>query len=132
MSDGRPDRARSQRLADRLRAGPGAFAHRVRAALTLLGVVIGTGSIVLLASLLHGGERTLIETNQEASDEDVIEVHAEDPPPRQRYQTTRPLTRADAETLARDGHARGREGRGGERVRRVGALRRPAASASRS
>ena len=90
------------RLGDRLRSATGAFAHRVRAALTVLGVVIGTSSIVLLASLLHGGEHTLLETNQETSNEDVIEVHSEDPPPRQRFRTTRALTRADAEALARD------------------------------
>jgi putative ABC transport system permease protein len=98
----RPRTAPRMRLGDRLRSATGAFAHRVRAALTVLGVVIGTSSIVLLASLLHGGEHTLVETNQETSNEDVIEVHGEDPPPRQRYRTTRALTRADAEALARD------------------------------
>ena len=90
------------RLADRLRSATGAFAHRVRAALTVLGVVIGTSSIVLLASLLHGGEHTLVETSQEAGDEDVIEVHGEEPPSAQRARTTRALTRADAEALGRD------------------------------
>lgn len=94
--------APAMRLADRVRSLGGAFAHRVRAALTVLGVVIGTGSIVLLASLLHGGEHTLLETSQEAGDEDVVEVHREDPPPRQRMKTTRPLSRADAEALSRE------------------------------
>ena len=90
------------RLSDRLRAVSGAFAHRVRASLTVLGVIIGTSSIVLLASLLHGGEHTLIETSQEAGNDDVIEVHGEDPPAAQRDKTTRPLSRADAEALGRD------------------------------
>jgi putative ABC transport system permease protein len=90
------------RLSDRLRSLGGAFAHRIRAALTVLGVVIGTASIVLLASLLHGGEHTLIETSQEAGDEDVIEVHRDDPPSEQRLRTTRPLSRADADALARE------------------------------
>src|SRR3954466_10837409 len=98
----RPRTAPQMRLGDRLRAVSGAFAHRVRAALTVLGVVIGTSSIVLLASLLHGGEHTLIETSQEAGDEDVIEVHGEDPPSTQRDKTTRPLTRADADELGRE------------------------------
>src|SRR3954453_19561677 len=98
----RPRTAPQMRLGDRLRAVSGAFAHRVRASLTVLGVVIGTGSIVLPASLLHGGQHTLLETSQEAGDEDVIEVHGEDPPPHQRDKTTRPLSRADAEALARD------------------------------
>ncbi|CAN5860876.1 ABC transporter permease [soil metagenome] len=98
----RPRGAPRMRLADRLRSATGAFAHRVRAALTVLGGISGNISIVLLASLLHGGEHTLIESSQEASDEDVIEIHGEDPPPRQRFRTTRPLTRADADALARD------------------------------
>jgi putative ABC transport system permease protein len=87
---------------DLLRSLGGAFAHRLRAALTLLGVVIGTGSIVLLASLLHGGEHTLVEASQDASDEDVIEVHRDDPPSAKRQRTTRPLSRADAAAVARD------------------------------
>ena len=98
----RPRTPPRMRLADVLRSATGAFAHRVRGALTVLGVVIGTSSIVLLASLLHGGEHTLVETSQEAGNEDVIEVHGEDPPSAQRARTTRPLTRADAKALARD------------------------------
>lgn len=94
--------APQMRLADLLREARGAFAHRVRAALTVLGVIIGTASIILLASLLHGGEHTLIETSQQAGDEDVIEVHAEAPPSMQRLKTTRPLSRADADALERD------------------------------
>src|SRR4029434_8642498 len=90
------------RLGDLFRAVRGAFAHRVRAALTVLGVVIGTSSIVLLASLLHGGEHTLIETSHRAGDEDVLEVHGEETPSKQREKTTRPLSRADADALARD------------------------------
>src|SRR4051812_27272182 len=98
----RPRIAPQMRLADRLPAVSRAVAHRVRAALTVLGGVIGTSSIVLLASLLHGGEHTLIETSQEAGNEDVIEVHGEDPPGTQREKTTRPLSRADADALGRD------------------------------
>ena len=75
------------RLADRFRS---------------LGVVIGTSSIVLLASLLHGGKHTLIETNQRAGDDDVIEVHGEDAPAAQHDKTTRPLSRADADALGRE------------------------------
>jgi len=78
----------------------GAFAHRVRAALTLLGIVIGTGSIVLLASLVHGGESYLVHASQEAEDSDVVEVHSDEPPPEQRTRTSRALSRADANALA--------------------------------
>lgn len=76
-----------------------AFAHRVRAGLTVLGIVIGAGSIVLLASLLHGGRAFLVHANQEASDDDVIEVHGEEPPPAQRERTTRPLSRGDVTAM---------------------------------
>ncbi len=81
---------------DLLRSLGGAFAHRLRAALTVLGIVIGTGSIVLLASLLHGGEVFLVHASQEASDDDVIQAHVDEPPPAQRDRTSRPLSRADA------------------------------------
>jgi putative ABC transport system permease protein len=86
---------------DVFRSLGGAFAHRLRAALTVLGIVIGTGAIVLLASLLHGGEAFLVQANQEASDDDVIEAHTDEPPPAQRVRTTRPLSRADAEAVER-------------------------------
>jgi putative ABC transport system permease protein len=87
-------------FADLLRSLGGAFAHRVRAALTLLGVVVGTSAIVLLASLLHGGRAYLVEANQDASDDDVIEVHRDEPPPAQRDRTARPLAREDAVALS--------------------------------
>jgi putative ABC transport system permease protein len=74
----------------------GAFVHRVRAALSTLGIVIGTGSIVLLASLLHGGEAYLLRASQDVSADDVIEARPDEPPPAQRERTSRPLSRADA------------------------------------
>ena len=83
------------RLLNLLTLVTGAFSHRVRAALTLLGVTIGTASIVLLASLLHGGEGALITSDQEASDEDIVEVHAEDPRARS---STGPRARSHAPT----------------------------------
>jgi putative ABC transport system permease protein len=86
---------------DLFRSVGAAFADRGRAALTLLGVVIGTSSIVLLASLLHGGEQALVGASQEAADDDVIEVHREATPPAQRERTTRALSRADAAALGR-------------------------------
>ena len=89
-------------LSDRIRSLGGAFAHRVRALLTVLGVVIGTSSVVLLASLLHGGRHMLLATNQSAADQDVIQVHTQDTPPAEREKTTRALSRADAEALAHD------------------------------
>lgn len=88
------------RLRDLLRSMGAAFEHRLRAALTVLGVGIGAGSIVLLASLLHGGERALVMADQEAAGDDVVEVHREDPAPRLRHRTARPLSRDDAAALA--------------------------------
>lgn len=75
-------------------------ADRTRAALTLLGVVIGSGSIVLLASLLHGGEQALISASQQAVDADLVLVQRADPPLGQREKTRRELSRADARVLA--------------------------------
>src|SRR5262249_26801311 len=77
-----------------------AFSHRLRAALTLLGIAIGTGSILLLASLIASGESFLVGVSQEASNDDVIEAHAQQAPPEARDHTTRPLSRADAAELA--------------------------------
>ena len=90
------------RFLDLLRSVSGAFSHRVRASLTVLGVVIGTASIVLLASLLHGGRHALVVTSQGPADDDIIRVDPDDPPPAQREKTTRALGRADADALAHD------------------------------
>jgi putative ABC transport system permease protein len=76
-----------------------ALAHRARAALTLLGIVIGTSSIVLLAGLLRGGEEALTAANQEASDADLIEVHRDDVSSADLKKTRRELSRADSEAL---------------------------------
>jgi len=79
-----------------------AFAQRARALLTILGIVIGSGSIVLLASLLHGGRSYLVHADQEAGDDDILEVDVEEPPPEQRDKPTRALSRADARALGGD------------------------------
>jgi putative ABC transport system permease protein len=84
-----------------------AFSHRLRAALTLLGIVIGSGSIVLLASLIGAGTTYLVSANQTVSDDDVVQARAKDPPPEQRERTSRPLTRADAEEVQKAGALEG-------------------------
>lgn len=83
-----------------LRSISGAFAHRLRAALTLLGMVIGTGTIVLLASLIVGGKTLLLEQNQEVNDSSVIAVQTKDAPPDMHDKATRPMTRTDGNELA--------------------------------
>ncbi len=88
------------RLTDLLRAVRASFTGGLRTALTLLGLVIGAGSIVLVASLLHGGRQALIMANQEATDADLVKVHRDDPSARDRKKTRRELSRTDAEIVA--------------------------------
>jgi putative ABC transport system permease protein len=53
-------------------------ANRLRAALTLLGTVIGAASIVLLAGVLRSGEEMLIYSAQQATEADLITVRRND------------------------------------------------------
>lgn len=76
-----------------------AFSHRSRAALTLLGVAIGSGSIVLLAGVLRGGEDALVRANQGLTGTDVVQVRRKDAPEADRARATRELSRADAAAL---------------------------------
>ena len=48
--------------------------HKARSLLTLLGMIIGAGSVVLLSGLLQGGQEALDRTNQFIDESDVIEV----------------------------------------------------------
>ena len=88
------------RLSDLLRSVSFVAVNRMRAALTLLGIIIGAGSIVFLASLLRGGEEALISTSQQAVDADLVRIRREDAPLDQRKKTRRDLSRTDAEALA--------------------------------
>jgi putative ABC transport system permease protein len=90
------------RLADQLRSVRHTFdANRGRVALTLLGIMIGAGSIVLLASLLTGGQQALLEHDQEATGSDVVQVDADEAPVKQAQKTRRDLDRGDDRTLGR-------------------------------
>jgi putative ABC transport system permease protein len=87
-------------LWDQLSAVAHAFRHnKGRSFLTLLGMIIGAGSVVLLSGLLAGGAEALTATEQFISDADVIEIESSDPPPAQRRRTQRPLEQADQEAL---------------------------------
>ena len=89
------------RLSDQLRSVRHTFASNpARSALTLLGIVIGAGSIVMLAGLLRGGEEALLSTSQRANEADLIQVRRDDPPAKQLGRTRRPLSEDDADTLA--------------------------------
>jgi putative ABC transport system permease protein len=75
-------------------------AQQVRTLLTLLGIMLASGSLVLLVALMRGGEAALQRAAQDATESDLVEVRRADPPPEQRRRTTRPLSRLDADELA--------------------------------
>jgi putative ABC transport system permease protein len=106
------------RLLDLLRSARFVADGRARAALTLLGIMIGTSSIVLLASLLRGGEDALIRASQQASEADLIQVRRDEPSIRDRHRTRRELSRDDARALAAS-RALGGAGVQSESVRRA-------------
>jgi len=88
-------------MADQFRAVRHTFSsNRVRAALTLLGIMIGAGSIVLLAGLLRGGEEALLTTNQRANESDLVRIRRDEAPAKDAAKTTRTLNVGDAETLS--------------------------------
>ncbi|HEY3355040.1 MAG TPA: ABC transporter permease [Polyangia bacterium] len=87
-------------LLDQLHNVAHTFGHnKGRSFLTLLGMIIGAGSVVLLSGLLAGGMEALISTNQFLDDADVIEVETADAPPKQRARTQRPLDDADQQAM---------------------------------
>ena len=88
------------RLDDLLHSARAVVADRTRAALTLLGIIIGTGSIVLLASLLAGGEEALLRAGQQAVEADLIQVYPAEVSVDDRRRTRRDLSRDDARALA--------------------------------
>ena len=88
------------RLADQLRSVRHTFdSNRGRVALTLLGIMIGAGSIVLLASLLKGGEEALVSTNQGATDADLVRVDPDEPATKDLQKTRRDLAQRDTSLL---------------------------------
>jgi putative ABC transport system permease protein len=73
--------------------------HKIRSFLTLLGIIMGSGSIVLLSGLLAGGKEALVSTAQFIDEADVITVKRILPPPDQRLRTRRSLDLSDAKAL---------------------------------
>jgi putative ABC transport system permease protein len=87
-------------LRDQVAAVLHTFHHnKGRSFLTLLGIIIGAGSVVLLSGLLAGGKEALMQAEQFISDADVIEVEPRDPPPSQRGRPRRELDQADQDAL---------------------------------
>jgi putative ABC transport system permease protein len=88
------------RLVDQIRSVRHTLTSNVgRTLLTLLGIMIGTGSIVLLASLLSGGEEALLNSDQDATGNDVVQVDADEAPVKQAQKTRRDLGRVDSQVL---------------------------------
>lgn len=75
------------------------LSNKGRSLLTLLGMIIGAGSVVLLSGLLAGGSDALTLADQFIDDADVIEVEEGEPPPQQRDRPQRRLESADQEGL---------------------------------
>ncbi len=74
--------------------------NKGRSLLTLLGMIIGAGSLVLLAGLLAGGEEALRATSQGITDADVVRVDQAAAAQAQRQRTARKLDTADMAALA--------------------------------
>jgi putative ABC transport system permease protein len=62
--------------------------------------MIGSGSIVLLAGLLRGGQEMLIYTEQAASETDIVRVSPDEAPLKTRGKTKRDLSLQDQEVLS--------------------------------
>ncbi|MET0594420.1 MAG: ABC transporter permease [Polyangiaceae bacterium] len=87
-------------LRERLRALKALTGQRLRTSLTLLGIIIGSGSIVLVAGLVHGANIALVEANQSVSGSDLVQIRAKDLPPRERLRGRPELSRSDGTALA--------------------------------
>ncbi len=88
------------RTLDHLRGITHTFAiNRARSALTLLGIVIGTGSIVMLAGLLQGAEESLVKMNQGINDTDTLRIDKDEAPANQLEKAQRELSRSDGHAL---------------------------------
>jgi putative ABC transport system permease protein len=75
--------------------------NRFRTLLTLLGIVIGSGTIVFLAGVLSSANEALLDLTQTVSDADVVVVRRDDAPPAQAARPQRELSTLDAEALRR-------------------------------
>ena len=88
------------RLVDQFRGVRHTFeSNRGRTFLTLVGIMIGAGSIVLLASLLSGGQEALLNADQGAADTDIVQVDADEAPAKEAERTRRELGRYDSQFL---------------------------------
>jgi putative ABC transport system permease protein len=85
---------------ERIRALRALTGQRLRTLLTLLGIMIGSGAIVLVAGLVHGAEVALVSANQSVTGSDLVQIRAKDLPPRERLRGRPELSRDDSAALA--------------------------------
>src|SRR5690349_13341386 len=83
-----------------VRAASTLYRERLRTTLALIGIIMGTSSLVLLTSLLGGAEDALAAAQQDANESDVLVVRNVDPPSAQLRRTRRHLSRFDARSMA--------------------------------
>jgi putative ABC transport system permease protein len=76
-------------------------ANRMRFLLTLLGVMIGCASLVVLSGLLEGAKEALLLASQQAAEDDLVEVRSSMVPEKDSRRTTRPLELPDVDALDR-------------------------------
>jgi putative ABC transport system permease protein len=74
--------------------------NKARSLLSLLGMIIGAGSMVLLAGLLAGAQEGMVMTHQFLQEADVIEVEEGPVPPQKAGRTQRPLDQGDGDLMA--------------------------------
>ncbi|RME02043.1 MAG: hypothetical protein D6812_06960, partial [Deltaproteobacteria bacterium] len=74
-------------------------AHPMRLFLTLLGVMIGCGSLVLLAAFLTAGERIIEQESERLTKRDVIVVEPKSLSGRAAKKTSKALDPRDLETI---------------------------------
>lgn len=84
---------------DVLRSLSALFGRPGRTLLTLLGIVIGSGAIVLVSALVAGGQAALLHANQGVTDSDLVLVREKAAPRKERWRTQRALTSRDANEL---------------------------------
>lgn len=94
---------------DRLRALRALLREPLRTALTLLGIIIGSGAIVLVVGLVAGAETAIVAANQSITGSDLVEVRKKELPARERLRGRPELDRADARSLGASWLSEGRE-----------------------
>jgi putative ABC transport system permease protein len=88
------------RILDYFRSLKHTFAlNRMRSALTLLGIIIGTGSIVALAGLLQGAERALMKVHNGVNESDTVRILRDEVPRKDAERPKRDLSREDGAEL---------------------------------